>query len=77
MNQGNYLKSIGFLVRALDHQLPVEADSADVTDPLATGYNSIWNTMRIVSDLMDNDVINSLIEDRDIEGLRNTVKLSE
>lgn len=75
MNQGNLAKALGFMIRALELHLPVEAFNSDsVTDPLATGYQSIWNTIRIIGDKMYRDDAIALIESRDVLGLKNLLK---
>lgn len=75
MNQGNLVKALGFMIRALELHLPVDPQSGPLTDPLATGYQSIWNTIRIIGDMMDQEAINNLIEERDIVGLKNMLKV--
>lgn len=75
MNQGNLVKALGFMIRALELHLPVDPQSGPITDPLATGYQSIWNTIRIIGDMMDREAINNLIEERDVVGLKNMLKV--
>ncbi len=75
MNQGNQAKSLGFMIRALELHLAVDAShEAAITDPLATGYQSIWNTIRVIGDKMDREDANLYIEHRDILGLKNLLK---
>lgn len=74
MNQGNLGKALGFLIRALDLHLPVNPLDEPISDPLATGYQSIWNTIRLIGDRMDKDEINVLIEEKGIVGLKNLLK---
>ncbi len=75
MNQGNLVKALGFMVRALELHLPVDSiNASSITDPMATGYQSIWNTIRIIGDKMDKEIASSLIENKDIVGLKNLLK---
>lgn len=74
MNQGQLTKALGFMIRALELHLPVETVDVSVTDPLSTGYQSIWNTIRIIGDKMERDDASILIEQRDIAGLKNLLK---
>lgn len=76
MNQSNYPKAVGFMVRALQYHLPVETptDATVVSEALRTGYNTIWNTMRIVGDMWGREDINVLIEERNLSAIMDVLK---
>lgn len=76
MNQSNYPKSIAYMVRALQYHLPVstQVDPANLSEALRTGYDTIWNTMRIVGDMWGREDINVLIEERNISAIMDILK---
>ena len=79
MNQSNYAKSMEFMVRALQYHLPVSTssqspDQSVLSESLKTGYDNIWNTMRIVGDMWGRDDINVLIEERNLTALMSILK---
>jgi peroxin-5 len=76
MNQSNYAKALGFMIRALQYHLPVstEVNTDVVSEALKTGYNTIWNTMRIVSDMWGREDVNVLVEERNLDALMSVLK---
>lgn len=76
MNQSNYPKALGYMIRAVQYHLPVETavDTSNVSEALKTGYDTIWNTMRIVGDMWGRDDINILIEERNTPAIMNLLK---
>ena len=76
MNQSNYSKSLSLMTSALQHHLPVsnKIDPSILSEALRTGYDTIWNTMRIVGDMWGRDDINILIEERNLNALKNILE---
>lgn len=75
MNQSNYPKSISYMVRALQYHLPAGVVPVDnISEALKTGYETIWNTMRIVGDMWNRDDVNVLIEERNLPAVMELLK---
>lgn len=76
MNQSNYAKSIAYMVRALQYHLPAGASEspADFSEALRTGYETIWNTMRIVGDMWNREDVSILIEERNLPAIMDLLK---
>ena len=76
MNQSNYPKAVGFMVRALQYHLPVGAqvDPSVLGEALRTGYETIWNTMRIIGDMWGREDISVLIEERKLSAIMDILK---
>lgn len=64
------------MVRALQYHLPVETrvDPSVISEALKTGYDTIWNTMRIVGDMWGRDDVNVLIEERNLSAIMDVLK---
>ena len=73
MNQSDYPKSLSLMIKAIQYHLPVSnrIDPSIITEALRTGYDTIWNTMRIVGDMWGREDINLLIEERNLTALKN------
>lgn len=76
MNQSNYPKAVGFMVRALQYHLSVgtQNDPSVLSEALRTGYDTIWNTMRIMGDMWGREDISVLIEERNLSAIMNILK---
>lgn len=75
MNQSNYPKAVDNMVRALQYHLPVSTDGIlNTSEALRTGYDTIWNTMRIVGDMWGREDISVLIEERDLTAIMTILK---
>jgi tetratricopeptide (TPR) repeat protein len=76
MNQSNYPKAVGFMVRALQYHLSVgtQNDPSVFSEALRTGYDTIWNTMRIMGDMWGREDISVLIEERNLSAIMNILK---
>lgn len=76
MNLSNYPKSISYMVRALQYHLPAGASESpgELSEALQTGYENIWNTMRIVGDMWNREDISILIEERNLPAIMNLLK---
>ena len=76
MNHSNYPKSISYMVRALQYHLPAGASESpsDLSEALRTGYETIWNTMRIVGDMWNREDVSVSIEERNLPAIMNLLK---